>query len=211
MLSIYNFRANLSERWDRRPLLTPGKVRDCFLIFSVVVSSLGRSLQARLETSKAITWDYTAAAVYQQSPSKKYTHQPVQGDKNAVSEKSHSIFSSFIICSNRPNSLFFSVVVVTTHWFTAFTFCQGYDNSAVALQRDSLGECLVCWPTRARSSLCRYRTWPHQQQTKSWQHRPATNVFSMTLLLMSLYIEWRKCCHWLVAVDSRRYRCSAAG
>lgn len=33
--------------------------------------------------SKAITWDYTGAEVYQQSQSEKYTHQPVQSHKNA--------------------------------------------------------------------------------------------------------------------------------
>lgn len=75
-------------------------------------------MQARLESSKAITRDYTAAEVYQQSPSEKYTHQPVQREKNEESEKIP--FNFFFIQSSVqtvgiPFSLFSPVVVVTTH------------------------------------------------------------------------------------------------
>lgn len=112
--------------------------------------------------SKAITWDYTGAEVYQQSQSEKYTHQPVQSDKNAGEKNPIHFFFFLINHPFRPMRNSFFPLLQPLSWRHIYSQFSPFARQMIiqqwhfpALQRDGLGKCLVCWPTQARSSLRR--------------------------------------------------------
>lgn len=129
------------------------------------VSSLSRSLQARLETSKALTRDYTAAEVCQQRQSEKYTHQPLYSDKYAERKIPFNLFFFSIQSSVQTVRILFSPffrrcrdnkLIHGFHLLARRMIIQPWHFPA--LQRNGLGESLVCRLTPARTSLRRDRT-----------------------------------------------------
>lgn len=112
--------------------------------------------------SKAITWDYTGAEVYQQSQSEKYT-QPVQSDKNAGEKIPFFFFFLINQSSIQAYAEFFLFPLLQPlSWRHIYSQFSPFARRMIiqpwhfpSLQRDGLGKCLVCWPTQARSSLQR--------------------------------------------------------
>lgn len=157
-----------------------GKVPDCLLISSVVFAPSGdlcrpgwravrrlHGIKQQLKSISKVHQKYTLISLCREKKMKKV-------------KKSHSIFFS-INHPFKPSEFHFPSFPSSLSWQHIDSRLSPFARRMIippwhfpALQRDGLGEYLVCWSTQARSLLRRCRTWPHQ--LANWQQQQQSNV-----------------------------------